>query len=93
VQTSPEHVCRFTATASGGWSTTGGLAVFADYDPADVRVRVERGGRITYDSAQSERAACADNVVRVGDRVTVTLTTHPNNYEDIDVGAGAGYGC
>jgi hypothetical protein len=32
-------------------------------------------------------------VIRPGDQVTVSIETHPNNYEDLDLGAGVGYGC
>jgi hypothetical protein len=89
----PTWACRFTATKPGGWQLTRGVAVFAGYDPATVRVTVERRGTMVY-STDGVQQDCTDGVVQPGDRVEVSIESRSASHvEDLDVGAGAGYGC
>lgn len=97
LQTDTERTCRFTATRNGGWQLTRGVGVFAGYDPGTYRVHVVRDGREVYDTDDIDtydtEGNCDSEVIRPGDLVTLVLESNPNNYADVELAAGDGYGC
>jgi len=94
VASGPSWSCSFTATKTGGWRLTRGAAVFVGYTPATLHVRVQRGQTITDYDINKEAKDCADNVIRVGDRVLVSIESRSTSHvEDLELGAGVGYGC
>lgn len=92
LQADTERTCRFTATRQGGWQLTRGVGVFAGYDPGSYRVHVVRNGQEVYDTDGTEWT-CESEVIRTGDLVTLVLESNPNNYADVELAAGDGYGC
>jgi hypothetical protein len=82
------QTCRFTAAAAGGWKLTYNVGVFAGDYQTDVRIVVRRGQRTwTYDDD------CGSNLIRPGDRVTITIQQFDSGYADHTLTAGAGYSC
>lgn len=92
-----ERTCRFTATRTGGWRFT--VRDGAGYiSNTKAFVDVTRNGRTTRYGRDgtgrlSNSPQCGDDVVQPGDLVAVTVGQTDVGYFDIEVAAGAGYGC
>ncbi|MCA1824536.1 MAG: hypothetical protein LC640_09810 [Frankia sp.] len=84
------RTCRFTAVTAGGWiqHTSGGLSMDNGY----WVVRVYRGDSV-IDNPDDTGAGCANDGIRRGDRVEVTITQHQSGYTNAKLYAGDGYRC
>jgi len=97
------RTCQFTATTAGGWwagyagQQPGAPVGVAFSDPSSV-VRVTRAGVTSSYPSGQYGSGCADDIIRAGDVVEVSLraasqspaSTPPGHYV---VGAGSGWDC
>lgn len=76
--------CHYTATNAGGWSTSASPQGAA---PTITLVLERKGKKLTY------RDVCRTNLIRVGDRVSATITRPQGSISHYTLQTGSGHGC